>query len=721
MMGSRPFELLSLRAAACCSALVLSLAGSATAQTVPAGAKLRPTFEVNRGQFEPSVRYLARGLRYSVALGTDGATLTFAPPNGPSKQVELRLRGAATVEPHAQELQQGRINYLVGRDASRWKTGIETFGRVAYSSVLPGVEWLFYGTADSRLEYDLVLQPHVDVASAALVFEGVERLQITERGGLELVLGADRIEQSPPVAYQLGPRGEREPVEARFRLLAEGGVGFDVGDYDRERALVIDPAVTYSTYFGGSGFEEGRAVAVDAQGSVFLAGSTSLGLFPIVDALQPAYGGGSSDAFVCKLSPDGSGIVYATFIGGGDADVASGIAVDAVGGVYVAGYTLSSDFPLVAPLQATPGGASDAFLLKINPSGSALVYSTYLGGSSDDYAQGVAVTATGSARLVGTTHSSNFPTSAAFQSSFAGDSDAFVTAVNVGGSALTFSTLLGGTGTEVGSGVALDSSDAVYITGATSSSNMPVSSPLQAGTAGNFDGFVAKFSTTGSVAYSTYLGGSGRDEATGIAVDSAGAALIAGHTLSTNFPGTGTGFQSQKAGSTDAFVAKVAAGGGSLSGASYLGGGGDDRALAIVVDTKGATVIAGSTASTNFPLVEPNQHTLGGGTDAFVAKLSTTSVLTYSTYFGGSSTDRAFGLGRDTAGGIAVVGSTTSTNFPTQGALYPTRVGSQDAFVIRIPNVTAPAPAAGPFFYGLLALALGAGLIVLSRRRSPAH
>jgi hypothetical protein len=720
-MGSRPFELRSLRNAVCGSALVLSLAGSATAQTVPAGAKLRPTFEVNRGQFEPSVRYLARGLRYSVALGTDGATLTFAPPAGPSKQVTLRLRGAVAVEPHAQELQQGRINYLVGSDASRWQTGIETFGKVAYSNVLPGVDWLFYGRADSRLEYDLVLQPHVDVASAALMVEGVERLQINERGGLELVLGADRIEQSPPVAYQLGPRGEREPVKASFRLLAEGGVGFEVGDYDRERALVIDPAVTYSTYFGGSGFEDGRAVAVDAQGSVFLAGSTSLGLFPIVDALQPAYGGGSSDAFVCKLSPDGSDIVYATFVGGADADVANGIAVDGSGSVHVAGHTLSSNFPLAAPLQGTPGGATDAFFLKISPSGSALVYSSYLGGSGDDYAHGVTVSSAGAARLVGTTHSSNFPTLAAFQSVFAGESDAFVSALNASGSALTFSTLLGGSGTEIGSGVALDSSGALYVTGATSSTNLPLSSPLQATNAGNFDGFVAKFSASGGVAYATYLGGSGRDEATAIAVDSAGAALIAGHTLSTNFPATGTGFQSMKSGSTDGFVAKVAAGGGSLSGASYLGGSGDDRALAVVVDTKGATVIAGSTASTNFPLVEPNQHLPGGGTDAFVAKLSTTSLLVYSTYFGGSSTDRAFGLARDTAGGVALVGSTTSTNFPTQGALYPTRVGSQDAFVIRIPNVSAPAPAAGPFFYGLLAVALGAGFIVLSRRRGHAH
>lgn len=720
-MGSRLFELLSYRAAVCCFSLALSLAGSANAFAAAGGTKLRPTFEVNRGQFEPTVRYLARGLRYNLALGSDGATLTFAPAHGESKRIRLTLRGAATVEPHALEPQPGRINYLMGGDARHWKTRIETFGKVAYSNVLPGVDWLFYGKVDSRLEYDLVFQPRADVASAALVFDGVERLDINERGGLELVLGSERLEQSAPVAYQIGLRGEREPVAARYRLRTDGSVGFEVGAYDRERVLVIDPAVTYSTYFGGSGFEDGRAVAVDAQGSVYLAGSTSLGLFPIVTALQPAYGGGSSDAFVCKLSPDGSDIVYATFVGGGDADVASGIAVDALGGAYVAGYTLSTDFPLVAPLQGIPGGATDAFLLKINPSGSALVYSSYLGGSGDDYAQGLAVTPTGAARLVGTTHSSNFPTLAAFQSSFAGESDAFIAAVNVGGSALTFSTLLGGSGTEVGSGVALDSSDAVYVTGATTSSNMPVSSPLQAAIAGSFDGFVAKFSATGSVAYATYLGGGGRDEATAIAVDSAGAALIAGHTASTNFPGTGTGFQSQKSGSTDAFVAKVAAGGGSLSGASYFGGSADDRALAVVVDTKGAIVIAGSTASTNFPLVEPNQHTLGGGTDAFVAKLSTTSALTYSTYLGGSSTDRAFGLGRDTAGGIAVVGSTTSTNFPTQAALYHARVGSQDAFVIRIPNVSAPAPAAGPFSYGLLAVALGAALLVLSRHRGNAH
>jgi hypothetical protein len=718
---------LSLALALVSGATGLTTASDADAReagsgSTTAGDRLALAFEANHGQFAKETRYLARGRGYQLKLGRAGVELRLAARAGEQPaELGLRIVGAASAEPRAEARLAGAYNYLIGSDARRWVTGVESYARVTYRDVRPGVDWVFYGKAQRELEYDLVLAPGTDVSTLALAFDGARGVSIDAGGRLRLELeNGGELEQSPPVAYQLDAAGRRVLVAARFSLNADGSLGFRVGSYDRSRALVIDPTLSYATYFGGSGFEDGRAVSVDGQGSVYLTGSTSLGLFPITGAEQPTYGGGSSDAFVCKLNPSGSAIAYATFIGGSDADVGSGIAVDALGNAYVVGYTLSTDFPTAAALQPSNAGSIDGFIVKLRTDGALLAYASYLGGSSDDFANAVAVTAAGSARVAGSTYSANFPKILPTQALLGGDSDAFVSYFNIAGSALTFSTFLGGLGTDLATGIALDANGAAYVVGSTASGNFPRVGAFQnAFGGGAFDAFVSKLGATSGLIYSSYLGGSGRDEATAVAVDHSNAALVVGSTASDGFPGASLGFQATRGGGDDAFVSKVDSTGALLTFSSYLGGAGSDQAQGVAVDARDSIVVVGATGSTNFPTLLPNQPTNAGGSDAFVSKLLVTGPLDYSTYFGGSATDRAFAVASNGNGDIGVVGSTVSTDFPTRSALYATRLGSQDAFVLKVPGLNNAPLGVSPL--ALLLVLICLALAALSLRRRAVH
>jgi hypothetical protein len=485
------------------------------------------------------------------------------------------------------------------------------------------------------------------------------------------------------------------------------------------------PAATllYSTYFGGSGFEDTRAIATDSSGNVYIAGSTALGLFPIKGALQSVYGGGSTDAFIAKLNPTGTSLIYATFLGGSDADVATALAVDSAGSVYVVGNTLSSDFPTSSPLQSARAGSVDGFFAKLSPSGSSLIYASYLGGSGDDFPNGVVVSSQGAVSLVGSTDSPNFPTVQPFQPALGGQTDAFVSFLNVSATALTFSTYLGGLGTETGTGIALDPLGGVVVVGATGSSNFPTVSPFQASFGGGgFDAFVAKLGSTGTLSFASYLGGFGRDEAAAVALTSSGAALVAGYTLSSDFPGTAGGLQASSGGGADAFVAEIAASGSSLTQATYLGGSGNDRAQSVSVAESGLIQLVGFTDSSNFPTTPgAPQPANGGGSDAFVALLSPTQ-LSFSSYVGGTATDKALGVSSDKSQTFAVVGNTSSANFPTTpGGVYPARIGSQDAFVQRYSLEAKPTPLGPWWTLTLLAASLATLITIWSRKEHRAH
>ena len=641
----------------------------------------------------------------------------------------------------------GRSNYFIGNDPKKWRTNVPSYARVKYEGVYPGVDLVYYGDSleGGRLEYDFVVAPGADPSQIKLSFAGAEGVRVDAASGdLVMKVGGEEVRFQKPAVYQpavaavddrrtgggksrpaLGkPNPERrisnpEGPSGTFVLASKNEVSFRVAGYDAKRALVIDPVLVYSTYLGGSFADSASGIAVDSSGNAYVTGYTQSWDFPKVNPLQVPCGDcGSVYAFVAKLKADGSGLAYSTYLGsessaaGGSDAFGSAIAVDSSGDAYVTGYTNSTRFPTVNPLQSSNAGGTDAFVAKLNTDGSALVYSTYLGGTNNDSGNGIAVDSSGNAYVTGTTQSAHFPTySTSLQPTYGGGTcgtapntypcaDAFVAWLSADCS-LVDSTYLGGSNNDSGNGIAVDSSGNVYVIGTTASTDFPTASPLQATNHGGSDAFVAKLNSNASttsvltLVYSTYLGGSGADLGYGIGVDSSGNAYVTGSTSSTDFPtlkpfqlnlGGGT---TPNASATNAFVTVLNNAGNGFVYSTYLGGSGADVGYGIGVDSFDNAYVTGNTSSTDFPTAKPLQATNHDGSDAFVANLNAAgSALVYSTYLGGSGADVGYGIAVDFSGNAYVSGLTASTDFPIVNALQPKNAGSPDAFVAKIsPNL----------------------------------
>jgi hypothetical protein len=463
---------------------------------------------------------------------------------------------------------------------------------------------------------------------------------------------------------------------------------------DAQRPLMVGPALSYLTYLGGSGGDQGTAIATDSAGNAYLAGSTSSPNFPTMNASQASFAGGKQDAFVCKLGPSRN-LIYSTYLGGSGQDNATAIAVDSAGNAYVAGFTDSPNFPVKNALQPSLKGKLNAFLTKLDQAGS-VVYSTYLGGSLGDLGSSIAVDSSGAAYVAGVTTSPDFPVAGPAQMSLGGASNGFVAKLSPDGSRLIYSTYLGGRDTDGATGIAVDSTGQAYITGVTSSRNFPTVNALRSAHAGGFlDAFVAKLNSAGSqLLYSTYLGGTGEDRGLRVAVDAAGNAYVTGDTDSNDFP-TVNPLQPSNRGGSDAFVAKVNPTGSAIVYSTFFGGGGLDGGTSIAVDSNGIAYVTGFTASNDFPLTTPTQQLFGGGGfDAFVLVLDPSgSTPLLSSYLGGSGVDSGFGIAADSKGGIYVMGQTSSKDLPAAGALQAAYGGDpSDVFVGKIaigPVITA--------------------------------
>jgi hypothetical protein len=455
------------------------------------------TFEQNVGQTDTRFPFVARGSGFNIFLHGGGALLDLHGPDGRPLSLKVSLAGAnQAAEPQGLEQLPGIVNYFRGKDPKHWHTDIHTYSRVQFRDVYPGVNLVYYGE-QQQLENDFVLAPGVNPNVIRLAFDGGDQVSLDTNGDLLVTMRDGALRWKKPVLYQHGDHGVSK-IDGRY-VIHHGQAGFEVGPYDTKKPLVIDPILAWATYYGGGGDEAGRQIAVDPAGNVYVAGwSTSF--FPTTPGtLQPQLGGPASssivatgDAVVMKLNPAGSAVLYATYIGGSNDDTAMGIAVDSAGNAYLSGSTKSSDFPTTAgAFQTTFGGMSgnplqfsfgDAFVAKLNPAGNQLVYSTYLGGSESDEAWGIAIDSAGNAYVTGTTGSKNFPiTSGVFQSVYRGGDipypmpagDAFVTKVNPTGTALVYSTFLGGAGDDRGQAIAIDSSGNAYIAGSTNSPNFP--------------------------------------------------------------------------------------------------------------------------------------------------------------------------------------------------------------------------------------------------------
>ncbi len=535
---------------------------------------------------------------------------------------------------------------------------------VGYREIYPGIDVRYRGT-DRRVEQDFLLAPGADPGRIRFTV-GPGRAEVTATGRLEAVLGpGHRVSLEAPRAWQTGRDGRDEPVEVAFADIGDGTFGFALGRWDQARPLVIDPVLTYSTAVGGNGPDEATAVALDAAGRIHLAGftaSSDLGGSRIGGT------GGRGDVFVARLDPSGQVVEYLSYFGGTGADTVRAAAVDAAGRLHVAGTTLSTDFPLVSPLPglgAAPAGAN-AFVATVSPEGGALTFSTYLGGSDQDEAHGLALTPDGALVVVGETRSADFPVASARQPAGQG-LDGFVT--RIAGGAIQWSTYHGGQASDSLFAVAVDGAGGVVVAGTTNSADFPAAHASQP-FAGSFDATLSRFSAGGTLLVSTVLGGTAYDAAQAVAIDAAGTIHLAGSTTSSDFPATAT---AGPTGAMDVFVAAYASSG-TRGHVLRMGGTRMDRARAIAIDATGVYV-AGQTASADFPLLHPAQVSVAGNRDAFVVMLRQGTIV-YATYVGTSANDDAAGVAVDGIGRVVLTGTVQSAGAPGRG---PT-----DAFLFRL-------------------------------------
>jgi beta-propeller repeat-containing protein len=704
--------------------------------------KLPLSFEANLGQTSSPVKFLSRGQGYTLfltrraeavlVLGKSAPKRTPAQPAdklsavvqpqpaAPPAVLRMKLVGAKRT-PQVEGLGEfpGKANYFIGNDPKKWRTNVPTYAKVRYREVYPGVDLMYYGN-QRQLEHDFIVAPGADARAITLSLEGAGKVSIGSNGDLALHTDAGEVRLQKPVAYQ-EVAGARREISASYRLKGAHQVGFQVDAYEADRPLIIDPALAYSTYLGGSFDDIGNGIAVDSSGNAYVTGYTYSTNFPgasssmIQGSHDPGY---NSDAFVAEINAAGTALLYSTYLGGNGRDIGNGIAVDSSRNAYVTGYTSSTNFPGASSSSIQPnygGGFSDGFVAKINAAGTALLYSTYLGGSFDDFANGIAVDSSRNAYVTGYTSSTNFPgaSSSSIQPNYGGGfSNGFVAKINAAGTALLYSTYLGGSSRDQGNGIAVDSSGNAYVTGQTYSTNFPgaSSSMIQPSGGGNFnsDAFVAEINAAGTtLVYSTYLGGSDYDVGNGIAVDSGGNAYVTGVTLSSDFPTTRGTFQATAPTksdafcgtafvSRDAFVTKLNTGGSALAYSTYLGGDRCDEGYGIAVDSAGNAYVTGFTNSHSFPTTMNAIQSMNRGVfgNAFVTTLNPrgTAPLVFSTYLGGTISDQGSGIAVDSLGSAYVTGYASSTDFPTTMGVYQTSSGGRtDAFVAKISNITCKA------------------------------
>lgn len=618
--------------------------------------------------------YRIRGNGYAVAIRPAGMTLATA---GGTAALAWRGARAAAIAP-AEPLAT-RVHYFSG--AAR-RVNVPAFSRLAVPGLYAGIDLVYYGT-DRQLEYDFLVHPNAD--PSAIRFSLPARL---EAGG-ELAL-ANGLRWRRPVASQDG-----RPVAARFVSTGPNEFGFALGAYDRSRPLVIDPVLTYSTYVGGTLADELRGLAVDAAGNAYVVGSTVSTDFPGTTA-GVTFGG--QDVFVAKLNPSGRALEWAAYVGGSGIDTGTAVAVDSTGAVYVTGQTASTNFPVSANAVQTrlAGGSAvtDAFAVKLAPTGAAIVYSTYLGGSQSDNGNTIAVDAGGNAYVGGRTDSTDYPSTTRDVLPPRGAGDGFVTKIAPDGQSLVYSTYIGGFALDVVNHLVLDAAGSAYLTGETRSDNFPVTeTAYQREKKGGADAFIAKLAPNGgSLVFSTYYGGDGIETGRGIAIDRTGAAYITGISGSSNLPVSFNGAQRTPFLLPDAFAAKVDSIGTSLVYGTYIGGDAEDQGNAIALDATGAAYIAGQTNSANYPRINDGplaSEEPRGGFDGFVTRLSSGgNFLHFSTHYGGSGTDAILAMATDARGRIWIAGTTDSANLPAStGALATRAPGAADGFVALLSEI----------------------------------
>lgn len=649
--------------------------------------------------FEPAGegRFIARGMGGHLRLETTGATLSLP---GASNEVRMVVLGADNgAVPEGLDRLPGVTNVFTGKDRANWRTGIAQFARVQYRSIYPNIDLVYYAQG-RELEYDFMLGAGADPARIRLRFEGARSVKVARDGGLLLALDTHLVRQAPPVIYQeAGPGAARRIVKGRYRVLGDE-VSFAVGAYDRSRPLVIDPVLTYVSYYGGEKVDQVRAIAASRQGGIWIAGATNSEIEMPGGQPQPFKANlqGNRDAFLARVIPSPTGqaeIVNYTYLGGAADDEATAIAVDAADRVYLTGYTFSGDYPRSdnAPVAEYKAN-EDSFITILDPSREdteALIFSSYFGGDGRDFGTVLALRPNGNVLLAGNTTSGELPgaDSNTLQMSNRGGIDAFIAEFNPTSGTLVYATFLGGDGTDNPTGLAVAANGQVIVSGMTSSTDFPVAGfPYGGAYFGKGDVFVSVLDTSkttfGALIYGGYFGGNDLDYPTAMAQDADGTLWIAGYTFSRDLPASPNAIQTISAGSADLFLMRIDLNkffGAQVVYCTYFGGSGADVATSMVLEGGSRVTLGGYTMGRDFPLVGdalplPATRT---SIDAFVVSLDTSVAfvngIVYSGLVSSPGTDVIVGLARDAEAQLYFAGYTNSSALPVSGGAKPNKAG----------------------------------------------
>lgn len=660
------------------------LGGTKTVQRDPDFGKIPIYFIPNQGQVDQQAAFYARTRDYTLWLTRTG--FLFDRVYSKEEKLQRDVTGLKFLGAHPEPGMEAvgktghRVNIIKGEDPASWQQGIQTSRAVRYDNVYNGIDLKVYGV-QRQVEYDWIVKPGANPGDIGFQYTGVKSTRIDEEGNIRVETSSGELLHQKPLCYQ-HIDGKQASVKAEFVKTGDNRYGFKTGNYNREHELIIDPvvAITYSTYLGGSGVDCGRGIAVDGSGNIYVTGYTISWNFPIKNYYQ-GNSWGVYNAFVTKFNSGGQSLAYSTYYGGTLNDYGYDIAVDASGNVYVTGEAKSVNLPGVSN---THGGARDAFFLKLNSSGG-FGCSWYIGGENTDIGHAIALDSSNNAYITGYTNSGiYFPIIGAYQPAKAGKNDAFVCKVNCTG--IIRSTYLGGSQNDAGYGIDLDASNNVIVCGYTESDNFPLVNYCDNTRQGR-DAFAAVLNSyLSGLSFSTLLGGSGTDSATSCTAGDPGYIYLSGETNSTDFP-VHNAFQPEKGGGFDAFVRLFKYSDCSVIFSSYLGGSADEIGWHTDIDGDGAQYVSGFTKSNDFPVKNPSQQNNAGGPnsiDLYAAKIDALGNKVYATYLGGSGDEYKGGITVDSYGNAYVTGGTESVDFTVHNPFQCTNAGYIDAIVSKL-------------------------------------
>lgn len=561
-------------------------------------------FIPNEGQYHQDVLFFGKTPGYNLWITKEGLVFDSSHKNSSRSSYHKRdvskltfLNANKNLRIIPDDKTNHTVNFFLGSRQKDWKTDISTTKSVIYKNIYPGIDVKIYGNSN-QIEYDYIIKPGAKVSDILFKYENIHSTSLDKNGNIVIKTELGKLTHSKPTSYQI-INGEKTEVKTSFYETNQNTYGFKTQPYQHEHPLIIDPLIeVYSTFLGGSGFDNGEGITVDKDGAVYITGFTESADLPTKKALQKNLSG-IRDAYVMKLHPQDYSIIYATYLGGSDNDFAYGIAVDDNGNAYVTGMTQSQDFPTRNAFQKSSGGMGDVFVAKLSANGKKLIYSTYLGGYFYDYGRGIAVDSSGQAHIIGNTSSSDFPVKNALQKKHNGLSDAFVTKLSKTGTTLVYSSFIGGSHSDTGKRITLDSREEAHLVGYTESEDFPTKKAFQSQFGGETDAFIAKVKKTGKLIFSTYLGGEKKDYGYAITTDSNRKVYITGKTSSENFP-TKKAFQKKLKDRSDTYIT-ILKRNGKLDESTYIGGSGDDSSYGIAVSPQGVVYISGNSNSLDLP------------------------------------------------------------------------------------------------------------------------